>query len=99
MRIRSERIIMQKVIRKLIPENNMDFEDICSFETESYIGIWNHKIDDYVVFAKSDCEFWLHPLPTCIDLEELDNKIYDLVQEHIIGVSECSSYIFEINEG
>lgn len=89
---------MQKVIRKLTPENNMGFEDICSFETESYIGIWDHKIGGYVVFAKSDCEFWLHPLPICSNLEELDNKVYNLVQEHITGVSECSRYTFKIDE-
>ena len=89
---------MQKVIKKLIPENNMDFGDISSFETESYIGIWSYMTDSYVVFAKSDHEFWLHQLPPCIDLEELDDKVCDLVQEHIIGVSECSSYTFEINE-
>ena len=89
---------MQKVIRKLVPENNMDFEDICSFETESYIGIWDQKSEDYVVIAKSDCEFWLYPLPPCSDLEELDNKVYDLVEEHIIGVSECLRYTFRIDE-
>lgn len=48
---------MQKVIRKLTPENNMDFENICSFETDSYIGIWDHANDRYIMMAKSDCEF------------------------------------------
>lgn len=89
---------MQKVIRKLTPENDMDFEDICSFETESYIGIWDQMKEEYVMFAKSDYEFCLHQLPPSIDLEELDNKVYDLVQEHIIGVSECSRYTFKIDE-
>lgn len=90
---------MQKVIRKLIPENNMDFENICSFETESYIGIWDQRQDNYVVIAKSDCEFWLYSLSPCDDLEDLDNKVYDLVEQHIIGVSECSNYTFRIDDG
>ena len=89
---------MQKVIRKLTPENNMDFENICSFETDSYIGIRDHANDRYIMMAKSDCEFWLHPVVQCADLENLDNKVYDLVEEHIIGVSESSNYTFRIDE-
>ncbi len=73
---------MQKVIKKLIPENNMNFKDITSFETESYIGIWNYTTDGYVVFVKSDHEFWLHQLPPCIDLEELDDKIRTWFSKH-----------------
>lgn len=89
---------MQKVIRKLTSENNMDFEDICSFETESYIGIWDHTNDRFVMIAKSDCEFCLHPVVLCTDLEDLDNKVYGLTNEHIIGVSESSNYTFRIDE-
>ena len=48
---------MQKVIRKLTPENNMDFENICSFETDSYIGIWDQANDTYAIMKKSDFEF------------------------------------------
>lgn len=89
---------MHKVIRKLTPENNIDFENICSFETDSYIGIWDQANDTYAIMKKSDFEFWLHQLPECTDLEDLDNKVYGLTNEHIIGVSEFSNYTFRIDE-
>jgi hypothetical protein len=47
---------MVKLIRTLAPENGMAFEDVLSFETENYVGLWNHVNDTFVIFARSeDC--------------------------------------------
>lgn len=89
---------MQKVIKKLSAENDLSFEEICSFETINYLGIWNHNHDSYVVFEKSSRELWLYEMSDCKSLEELDNLVYELTNEHITGVSDSSHYTFEIHE-
>jgi hypothetical protein len=45
---------MVKVIRSLTPENGADFEDIMSFETENYVGLWSHTDDAFILFARTD---------------------------------------------
>ena len=90
---------MIKIIRTLTPENGMKFHDICSFETETCIGIYNHAEDRFVVIEQSGYEFNLITLPACATLDELDNAVYKVCNEHIIGVSENSAYEFIINEG
>ncbi len=89
---------MQNVIRKLMPENDMDFEEICSFETLNCIGIWNHNRGRFVVFEQSDLEMWMYEVPEVKNLEELDCEVCKLIDEHIIRVSECSNYTFKIDE-
>lgn len=89
---------MQKVVKKLTSENNLDFDKIYSFETESYIGIFNYNNCNYVMFEKSGREFRMYELLNCKDLDELDMKTYKTVGEHIIGVSNSSKYTFKIHE-
>lgn len=92
---------MQKLVRKLSTENDLNFEEICSFETDNYIGIWDHNHDRFVVFAKSSAEFWLYEpdeLGRCENLEELYNAVYKITDEYITGVSDSSDYTFTINE-
>lgn len=90
---------MQDVIRKLMPENNMPFEEICSFETLNHIGIWNYKSESFIVFEQSGLEMWMYEVSKVETLKELDVEVYELIGEHIIGVSDCSSYTFKIDEG
>jgi hypothetical protein len=89
---------MVKLIRTLAPENGMHFEDICSFHTMNYIGIWNHAADKYALFAKSDVEFNLVHLTFCENLDELDDRVYAECDEHIISVSDRSTYEFALTE-
>ena len=77
-----------------MPENDMMFRDICSFETDNYIGIWNHCSDSYVLFAKKDCELHLYELRNCENLDELYEEVYKITEEYITGVSYDSDYTF-----
>lgn len=76
----------------------MYFEDICSFETESYIGIWDQKSERFIVLKQSDLEMWMYKVPKVETLDELDGEVYELIDEHIIGVSDYSNYTFKIDE-
>ena len=90
--------MMVKLIRVFAPENGMHFDEICSFETMNYIGIWNHAEDKFALVAKSDLEFNLIHLPICDDLDELDGRVYAECDEHIISVSYNSTYEIALKE-
>lgn len=89
---------MIKLIRTLTPANGMKFHDICSFETENYVGMYNHETDRFVVMNQRDYELHLATLPECATLDELDNAVYEACGERIIGVSENSNYELIIKE-
>ena len=89
---------MVKLIRTLAPENGMHFEDICSFETTNYIGIWNAAADRFALVAKSDIEFHLIHLPQCTDINRLDELVYVKCEEHIVCVSDRSCYAISLTE-
>lgn len=89
---------MIKLIRTLAPEDGSDFEDILSFVTESYMGVWNHGSDSFVLFAASDIELNITELPRCRSLDELDNAVYKACEEHIEAVSRSCAYEFKLIE-
>ena len=88
---------MYKLIRKLVPENNMDIEEICSFKTDSYIGIWNHVSGKFVVFEKENYQMFLYELDDCNDLDELYEEVYKVTSEYITAVSDDSDYTFTLD--
>lgn len=85
------------VINTIAPKNGMDFEDVLSFETEDYIGMWSHTNDTFILFARSDAYFNPVDLGRCDTLGELDEAVFEECHEHIIGVSDKSNYriVFE----
>ena len=87
---------MVKVKHTVVAEN-LHLCDIASFVTENYVGIWNHTIDRYVLFARNDCEFHATALENCKDLGELDGLVCEECGEHILYVSECSDYTFKLS--
>ena len=91
---------MVGLIRSLSPKNGMSFEDICSFETENFYGIYNHYGDEFLLFAKEDSEMNLHAIDSCNcrSVDELDAETYAICEEHIIGVSTSQKYKFKIIE-
>lgn len=90
---------MVGLVRTLAPANGMNFDDICSFTTEHYVGIWNHCEDAFAIMAKDDCEFNLEHLPSYIEtLDALDDIVYNKVEEHIISVSDNSNYTFKLED-
>lgn len=85
---------MEKVIRALKTENDMHFDEILSFTTENYIGIWSGAHNKFALIHRSDCEFDLVFIGNPRDLQALDDAVYDEVEEHIIKVSDRSDYRF-----
>ena len=83
---------MVGLIRSLKPENEMSFEDICSFETNSYIGIWDHDYDEWILVPKEDEHFDSSRLCSVNDLDELDKEVHLTCGEHIEGVSKYNAY-------
>ncbi len=89
---------MVKLIRTLTPENGMHFDEICSFQTMHYIGIWNQTEGKFAVFEKSGVEFDLVHLPACKNLDELDDRVFAEYEERIVSVSDSSAYEFALTE-
>jgi hypothetical protein len=72
--------------RVLAPVDDTSFCDICSFETESYIGIYTDS-KGFILMTKDDKEFQLVVLGSAKSLEELDEMCYNKGEEHIDSVS------------
>lgn len=88
---------MVKVVRTLVPEKHIPFEDIISFKTENYTGVWNYANDAYGIFKTFDNEFFFTYLPVCKTLEELDEAVYKECEERILFVSDRCDYEFVLN--
>lgn len=89
---------MAKVIMVIAPEDGMYFEDICSFKTENYIGIWNDIADKFMLMKKSGGYFE----PWYLDeeyesLRELDDAVYEICEEHITEVFDKPSYTITLD--
>lgn len=80
---------MRELILKYSLPDGMRYDDISSFETESYIGIWNHAQNEYLLFSNIDSELYAYSIPYQDCFEELDSVVYNTVDEHIIRVSKC----------
>lgn len=91
---------MIKVTRILAPENGMSTNDINSFETKNYYGIWDHSRDRFALIKKEEIEYSSEHLSKSYydNLQEIDDEVYELIEERIIGVSDSSSFRFTINE-
>lgn len=78
--------------RSLAPADGTKFEDILSFETETYYGIYNTFDDEFILIAKEDIDFSAESIRYAETLDELDDMVYNACGEHIIGVSNSSKY-------
>ncbi len=86
---------MAKVITTIVAEE-LDFDDICSFETEHCVGIYSSQHNTFVLIQRSNCEFNFGILPVCLSLKELDDEVYKLCDEHIVEVYDSSAYEFNL---
>lgn len=89
---------MVKLKRMLIPENGMNFDDVCSAQTESYIVIWNYISDCFVVLDKNAHHFECVELPSCQTFDELNEAVYKACGEYLEEVSDKSKYEFKLVE-
>lgn len=90
---------MAKITRKLeIEAGWISFNDILSFRTENYIGIWDFIGEEFFVFLASNSEFNKVVLPPCKTLEELDDAVHKVTGDHITDVYDGSRYEFNLME-
>lgn len=87
---------MIKLKRVLAPVNGVDFNDICSFTTETCIGIYDHGREEWLLIEREAAQFDSCYLGCPGTLEELDDAVYAIIGEHIEGVSTSSTYSFAL---
>ena len=83
---------MVKLKRMLVPENGIDFDDVCSARTDNYIILWNHISDSFMLIEDTASSFECYELPPCNNFDELDDAVHDICGEHIEEVSRESKY-------
>ena len=94
---------MIELKRILAPVDNTPFDEICSFETENYIGVFVGTFpttftSGYVLMPKGDIEFSFAFVDEANALEQLDEIVFRKVDEHITAVSTSRSIDIKINE-
>ena len=67
---------MIKVKRILAPANGAVFDDICSFTTETFIGIYDHTCEKWLLVDRESIEFSSIYIKNTDTLEELDDAVY-----------------------
>ena len=88
---------MAKVILTIAPEDGMFFEDIMSFKTENYVGIWDNAKGSFMLMRQSGRYFEPWYLEGNYEnLQELDNAVCEECDEHITEVFSGSDYNFEL---
>lgn len=83
---------MERVIRKLTTENDMDITDVSSFETEDYVGIWDEIDDKYGLLRKSGFLLSLQYICNPENIEKLDEAVHELCNQHILNVGRREKY-------
>lgn len=83
---------MERVIRKLTTENDMDITEVSSFETEDYVGIWDEIDDKYVLLRKSGFLLSVQYIDSPENIEKLDETVHGLCNQHILNVGRHEKY-------
>lgn len=89
---------MSKVKRMLAPVQDINYDEICAFMTATWVGLYDYARDEWVVFPKQDSQFETMYLGCPDTLDELDDKVFTEVDEHIEAVSKNSNYTFILKD-
>lgn len=94
---------MIELKRILAPVDDTPFDEICSFETANYIGVFVDNFPDdwqpgFVILPKGDSEFSLDFVKFVSNLERLDEIVFEKTAEHINGISTSRCLEIKINE-
>ena len=91
---------MIELKRVIAPVDDTPFDEICSFETDDFIGVFiEYKgTEKFALMPKDVYEFCIDFIDMPKSLEELDCKVYDLICEHINCVSTSRHIEFNIIE-
>lgn len=81
---------IEKIVTTTIRVENdeFDYTDIMSFQTEHYIGEWDSNEDGYAIFNKDHVQYMDDKICMIFvdDLEDLINKVKHCTGEEIIEV-------------
>ena len=83
---------MIELVHTLAPKEPLDVCEVCSFLTATYVGIWDHQHNQYILLPEEEGSLYLHTVPSCNTYAELDQKVFDEIEEHILSVSDRSDY-------
>lgn len=81
----------QKVKFTLVADG-VDFEDVCYFRTESFVGIYNIDIENFIVIPRHAPITEVIVIDMADTLEELDKEVYDVLGEHIEDVADEAEF-------
>ena len=87
-----DHIAANKVVRSIAIEGTLEYEDIRSFETEDFFGIWDTSESAFVLIPKTNFQYHHITLNQCSTLAELDDAVFKECLEHITSVSRSSAY-------
>lgn len=85
---------MIELKRQLSPVQPLEYAELVSFRTESYIGMYECGSNQYVLIPAADCQFEMGYLGDPGSYDKLDEAVYDAVGEHITHVSNDGHYHF-----
>ena len=88
---------MIELKRVLAPIDDTPFEEICSFETENYIGIFVENPEKFIVVPKRG-EFEIISIGFPKSLQDMDEKTYQETGERIASVSTSRILAIKIDE-
>ena len=83
---------MTKLIRSLACADGTSFEEILSFETETFYGVWINNVGAFGLIPKNDDYFDITILNEVHSFDELEDEVYRTCEEHVIGVSTSSKF-------
>lgn len=90
---------MAKIIQTIaIKGEPFEFDDIVSFQTKGYVGLWDFAHDNFIIMPKDDIEFSLITLSKNItNLYDLDCAVFHSVGQHLTNVYDRAFYTIKLD--
>ena len=83
---------MIELVQTLAPKEPLDIGEVISFLTATYVGIWDYQHSQFILMPDEDEVLYLHFVPPCSTYAELDKRVFEEIEEHILSVSSESDY-------
>lgn len=81
----------QKVKFTLVADG-VDFKDVRFFRTTYFVGILDGEGRNFIVLPRYESISEVIVIESTDTLEELDEKVYDMLNEHIEDVADWAEY-------
>ena len=89
---------MIELVHTLSPKEPLEAFDVFSFLTANYIGLWDCRNCQFALMPKEGDTFQQHFIPECPTYDELDQKVFDKIKEHVLSISATSNFSITLNE-